>query len=130
MKGIKFSRKIAEEEGFTLLEVMVTLVLIAIIFMAFAQVYGIVIKANYKSELTNRAIDLAQAELESLKQPGFDLSTIVTDERLSVAGSQYEKLITIEDYRGIEDVKKITVTIFWQEKGEEKSYSLSTVIYN
>ncbi|MEC9488786.1 MAG: type II secretion system protein [Halanaerobium sp.] len=126
----RLKRKKLKQQGFTLIEVIVALVLIALIFTAFAQVFGIVINANYKSKMMNNAINLAQSELEKFKQDDFNLGTVTTGVKEGIAGTSFEKLVEIEeDYQDKLNVNKVTVTIYWQEKGEEKSFSLSTIIY-
>lgn len=129
MRQINQGKIIQYESGFTLIEVICSLVIITVVIIAFSQILGVSMHNNYKLELKNKAINLAQAEMERLKalKTIAELEAEITD--FVDAGNGYEKKIEVSDYNGINQLKEVTVIIRWQEKGTERFYSLSTLIY-
>lgn len=129
LRQINQGKIIQYESGFTLIEVICSLVIITVVIIAFSQILGVSMHNNYKLELKNKAINLAQAEMERLKalKTIAELEAEITD--FVDAGNGYEKKIEVSDYNGINQLKEVTVIIRWQEKGTERFYSLSTLIY-
>lgn len=62
----------AEQSGFTLIEIMVSALILASVALGSMQVLASSAKVNYRSEQAQVAIDKAQAELEALRTLDFD----------------------------------------------------------
>ncbi len=114
------------KKGTSLIEVMVAMLILAIVLLGggFGYVYGrsqIHLRKHYRA-----AGQLAAQELEELKADNYyDIEAGVTEESLSLEDSSYSRTIHTEDV-GL--YKKVTVTVHWQQRGNEHNVSLVTFI--
>ena len=121
--------RIFEKKGFTLAEVLVSLVILAVGILAIAGMQIISIKGTSFSRYLTRASVLAQDSLESLK------SLPITDENF-VPGPHSEPDYDDPDigtfrrrYRAAKNSDYVTIqyTVEWEEKGMSHSVSFSTI---
>ncbi len=125
--NVKLNRK---EKGFTIVEALVSLVILAIILLGLLagvlKSYEIVIRNQIRDE----AIKTAQEILEDLRNRDFDNLPTSLDPITRQIRSYSVTLtpnITITDIvRG--QVKKISLTINWNYKGKSYSYKTETLI--
>lgn len=115
--------------GFTLAEVLVSLVILAVGILAIAEMQIISIKGNTFSRYLSRASVLAQDSLESLK------SLPITDEKFASgphSDADYEDpdIGTFRrKYQAVKNPDYVTIqyTVEWEEKGISHSVSFSTI---
>ena len=69
--------KTLRNEGFTLLEVLIAVLVLAFGLLAVAQMQVIAIRFNYQSRDTTEAVTLARDQLESMKTLPFDHADLV-----------------------------------------------------
>ena len=144
MGSNSFDRKTVAQNarGFTLIETLVTLVILSIGFLVFASVTGMIMDTNNKSTHKSIATTLAQQKMESiiaiandasletadaLANPAFDSDAWVSgdDESLNARGEASGKLkytrswtIVQEDTVGPEaNLYNIKVNVTWEQKG-------------
>ena len=115
--------------GFTLMEVLVSLVILAVGILAIAEMQIISIKGNSFSRYLSRASVLAQDSLESLR------SLPITNEKF-VSGPHSESDYEDPDigtfrrrYQAVKNPDYVTIqyTVEWEEKGVFHSVSFSTI---
>jgi type IV pilus assembly protein PilV len=115
--------------GFTLAEVLVSLVILAVGILAIAEMQIISIKGTSFSRYLTRASVLAQDSLESLR------SLPITDEKF-VSGPHSEPDYEDPDigtfrrrYQAAKNPDYVTIqyTVEWEEKGVSHSVSFSTI---
>lgn len=133
-------------KGITLLEAMITILVIMIGLLSLAKIYPIAFKLNKTSEQATIASNLSQAKIEDLYYLGYDNLTIGTFEakqRLSADPNdqlynfQREVLVEYVDsdlQTAITEtnLKKITINIFWHNPSLniEKNTQLISLISN
>ncbi|MFH1326149.1 MAG: prepilin-type N-terminal cleavage/methylation domain-containing protein [Candidatus Falkowbacteria bacterium] len=136
--------KIHTQEGFTLIEVLVSLGIITLVLVALLSVFPFTLRVSQASADETKAVYLAQTSLEqniSLSYDDLGIGIIEAKARLSEDTASwlynFQRQTTVEyldiDFNVvIEDsgLKKITTTVFWNYNfgGEEKSYVLSTLM--
>lgn len=141
---MKFVRN---ERGVTGIDIAIAVIIIFI----FASLIAVLIsRTNSRSreiELKTEALDIAVTEIEKVKNEGFEKyknynKNTTQDENGNSLVNQatgvqgYYKTISVLDYTDIEGnesaipdlVKKVTVTISYQFKGETQSIELSTIL--
>ena len=74
-------KKIIEEQGFTLIEVLITAVIMAVGLLAMAQMQVITIKMNAQNRSVTEATLLAMGQLEYLKSLPFDAPESYPDKK-------------------------------------------------
>lgn len=128
----------ARERGFTVIEALVVVTLMAVAFSGVA-VSGIVaVRADTKSHLESAATALAQARLDQLRTLPHDHSAWTagdhTEEQLaengtSQTGGLFTRRWAVElDYNGHDALSRVTVTVAWNE-GQERSVTVSSLYW-
>lgn len=148
-----------KEKGFTLVELMVAVSILAIFFLAAISAFFGIGRGILITKTRTIATTLAQEKIESLKNIsyprllvttasdlasyGYDVTHYST-ETVVVADIDFTRRVVIHKVRERTDgkleeisptstdtgLKKIKVTVIWSERGEEKSLSLSNLREN
>lgn len=109
-------------DGFTILEVMVSMVVISLVSISFSQVMGFVMKSHNRSDLLNQASHWGQMIIEDFRNP-------VTEGIVDFQGSYNLTLARIDrdliHHTSNHALIKVTITI---KEGENPIYSLSTMM--
>ena len=120
------------QNGVTLVEVLIALVILSIGLLALAGLQVVVIKGNAGSRNLTSAVILAEAKIEELKNDGFaDLvNGSFQDSNNPVdptgqTGGIFTRSWEIADY--LTDMKEITVTLTWTDSLGDHNTSLTTV---
>lgn len=140
--------ELKKQEGFTGIDISIAIIIL-LIFVSIIATLSYQMNSAYKEiERRGQAIEIAVEEIEKIKNDGFEkyqglYATSITDNEgndlvnQEIEGKQgYTKTIIIKDYTeitGNEDkikdaVKKATVKIAYQSKGEEQTVELSTIL--
>ena len=114
--------------GFTLLEILLTLVLLAVGVVAIAGFFSYALESSLDAEYTEIATMLAQARMEEIRNIAYD--SVVDEARASIAGFPlFQRQVEIDkDVFPIADLKQVTVMVYWQFKGKEASEQLVTYV--
>lgn len=115
-------------KGFSLLEVLIGLVILAIGLLAIAGMQITAIKGNYFSKSVTEATVLAQDKLEELKNLPYDHASNApgsSSEPKYVSGTTFTRQVVVAEDAG-NSIKTITVTVSWTDGGN-RSISLSTI---
>ena len=122
-----------DNRGMTLIEVLISLMLLAIVSLALIQSALLAINTNVKNEMRDEAVSVAEQRLNELKNTPFaslDLlppETAITRKIRSVSCTYVPtRLITNIDTAAT--TKQITVYVNWTYKGVPYQHSTSTVM--
>ena len=111
-------------KGFSLIEVLLGLVILAIGLLAIAGMQITAIKGNYFSKSLTEATVLAQDKLEEFKNlPYASLSS--GQDTKTVSGTTFTRQYNVVEDAG-NNIKTITVTVQWTDRVDH-SISLSTI---
>lgn len=124
--------------GFTLVEVLVALSIFVIAIIVIIQLFPVGIKSSISSKHKTMAVNLAQAELESIKGTAYDdvdsesRTRVSSDPTNPFYGFEKESFVQFVDTNlDISEtdlgLKKIIVSIFWQESGQEQDISATYI---
>ncbi len=123
------------QKGFSLLEIMIALVFITLAFIAVYQFLTSSIFINHRARLVSQAYHAAYHELEQVRQVPFDSLVNQTNGPLIGSVPQLSSLpngqgsLTIENYEGNSNIKKVTVTISWRAPGgDTETINLVTLV--
>jgi prepilin-type N-terminal cleavage/methylation domain-containing protein len=119
-----------KEKGFTLVEILITIVVVAVALMALLSVfiYGFNLLSRMKQ--TAIATQCAQEELENIRNLTYDeilaLGPSFTNDSLTLLENS-SGVRTVEDSVG-EDIKKLTISVFWTYRGQNMRKDIVTYI--
>jgi len=119
-----------KEKGFTLVEILVTIVVVAVALMALLSVfiYGFNLLSRMKQ--TAIATQCAQEELENIRNLTYDeilaLGPSFTNDNLTLLQNS-SGVRTVEDSVG-PDIKKLTLSVFWTYRGQNMRKDIVTYI--
>lgn len=128
MKGQKKNR----EDGFTLLEVMITMAVVAMVLLAVSSsfIYGFNLLSRMKQ--TAIASQCIQEELELIRDMSFDeilnLGTSFTNPSGSLSLlNNSQGILNLQDTFG-DDIKKLTISILWIYRGNAMRKDIAVYI--
>lgn len=128
-------RKIAvkrknREDGFTFIEVLVTIAILAMVLMAILSsfIYGFNVLSRMKQKTV--ATQCIQEELELIRNMAYDdianLGSTFTNDNLSLLENS-SGILNVEDSAG-DDIKKLTVSVVWTYRGNQMREDIVTFV--
>ena len=123
-----------KNRGFSLLELIIAIAVLAIGLVGVLQIFPIGLKASQRAGMMTKAAFLAQNKIEDVKLAGFDAITELPPKiPLSGRDGDFEWAIKIDEIapEGVEaseDMRKITVTLTWPERNITRSKEFITYV--
>jgi len=134
----RFFLKPNSVQGFTLIEVLIAMFLLAVAIFAIISTTPLLIKENALDKMATTATTLAKDKMESLKNQsyvgysglttGTDYATVYSIIQPSATGSFYTRTWTITAGSPAANMKTIAVTVSWSWMGVTKNVSLNTIV--
>lgn len=121
------------ERGFTLIEVMIAVIVLAIAVLGFsAMTLGTIRGLAFSDKLTT-ATTLAQHQLEEINNASYDdviAANYPLEDFGTIAGSEtFRRAVTISDATPETNTKTVTVDVWWRDDvGTTRNVNLSTII--
>jgi type IV pilus assembly protein PilV len=115
-------------KGFTLLEILISLVLIVVGLVALMAAMSAGICADADLEYSLIALNLANEKLEELKD--IDYSFVVSATESSISGFAFvdDRIVTVSEVNP--DLKDVQVEVRWTQKGGQQSVNVRAYIAN
>jgi type IV pilus assembly protein PilV len=116
-------RKFINNNGFTLIEVLVAMVILSIGLLGTAALITGIINSNKLSNRITTATVLAQDKMEEIKRIGYSSGN--ETRALLPPDNKYEREVVVDDNIPADNMKTVTVTVYWESS---KSVSLKTIL--
>ena len=111
--------------GFTLLEILLTLALFGAGVVGIAGLFGYALDSSLDAEYTEVAMNLAQARMEEVRNIAY--ASITDEAKAQVAGFPlFQRQVGVTE--PLTDLRQVTVTVYWQFKGKEVNEQLVTYV--
>ena len=114
--------------GFTILELLVSIVIFVVILMAMAGFSTLLIKTNGANEVRNAAVRVGLSKLHQVTLLPFDSSDSSSSGSLQVRDGTVAYTVTFSSSSPASNIKKIDETIKYNYRGKEISFTLSTIV--
>ena len=123
------------KKGTTIVEVLVAIAVLTIGLLALYEAIISGMRFNLKAKHRSIAYNVSSQEREILRGTSFASLNNQTEGAFLGTVSGLDKLpqgvdkLTIENYEGSSDIKKITIKVQWQESKQSKEVKITTLIY-
>ena len=128
-KQLKFNQVLKRQHGFTLIEILATFVLMAIILPAAMKGISLSSKMAGHSKKMVEAAALAETKLTEIII-NKDWTGGEQDGDFEDEWPDYSWSLTVEDWEKEESMQQVDLSVFWNSSGIERSVTLTTVVYN
>lgn len=125
MRRKKFKFYVA---GFTLIEIITALAIMVIGLLSILALFPVGFHASKRAADFTQVALFAQEKLEEIKMKGFDNAQ---DETASDTGNTegiFSREVTVSSVSGYDNLKEVTVTVTWTERGQSREEELKTYI--
>lgn len=129
LNRLALPHKLANGEcGFTLLEILVTLAILALALPALLHSFTIAARGQALAENRTTALYLLKFRMAEIELGGYP--DVGEEDGEFGDNSRYRWHSQVQDVESeeIEGLRLVTVTVTWQEQGKEKSISMNTYI--
>lgn len=121
------------QSGFTLIEVMVSIVILMVGLLGMFQAINLALDKNLENQLRQKAIAVAEQQLNDLKGRSFSSITGNTSGCVSVASGSAFKNISVQ--RQIADLavtdsktKQVSIRVWWNYRGRPYEHQTASAI--
>jgi type IV pilus assembly protein PilV len=119
---------ISLEEGFTLVEIMIALVVLSVGLVALAGLQISAIKGNAFSKRMSTAVSIANTRLEQIKNTPYANIQSETSIQLTEANMTFTRQVTVTSNTPLPNTKTINVAVTWKDGTKSFTVPISTVI--
>ncbi|WP_374496813.1 type IV pilus modification PilV family protein [Vogesella indigofera] len=126
---------VGHQTGFSLLEMLITIIVLASGLLAIGSMYGAILNANTLSKQRSEAVVLAEKKLEELRGQSYASLVSATDTVTAASSSgssaNYQRSWSVATASGGLAYKDVGVTVTWTDnKNQSQNIVLSTRISN
>jgi type IV pilus assembly protein PilV len=117
------------DDGFTLIEVMIALVVMSIGLTALAAVQISAIRGNDFSKRMTTAISIAEAKMEQIKSSSY--ANILSESSIQITQSNmhFTRQVTVtNNIAPLTNTKTVNVTVSWSEGPKSHSVPITTIV--
>ena len=119
---------ISIEEGFTLIEIMIALVVMSIGLTALAAVQISAIRGNAFSKRMTTAVSIADEKIEQIKSIPY--ANIISESSIQITQSNmnFTRQVTVTDNSPLPNSRKVEVVVTWSEGSKSHSVPITTIV--
>jgi type IV pilus assembly protein PilV len=119
---------ISIEEGFTLIEIMIALVVMSIGLTALAAVQISAIRGNAFSKRMTTAMSIADGKMEQIKNGSY--ASIISESATQVTQSNmnFTRQVTVTNNSPLANTKTVNVTVSWSEGSKSHMVPITTIV--
>lgn len=127
------NKRNSSRKGFTLIEVMVSIIILMVGLLGMFQAVNLAMDKNIENQLRQKAISVAEQQINDLKARPFDTVTGARSYAVPVASGAVFKNISV--YRMVSDLavantqtKQISVRVWWRYHGRAYEHQVASGI--
>ncbi len=116
------------EDGFTLVEILVTLAILAAVLPALLNAFASAARNQALSDNSTTALYLLKFQMAQIEMEGFPDVGEASGEFGENSRYRWDSVIEDIESEEIENVRRVQVTVTWIHKSRERSMSMTTFI--
>ena len=124
MKG---QQSIGSNAGFTLVESLLTLAIMAMSLLALAELQITALRGNTLARSMTTAVSLAEQRLEQLKNTSYANIQAEAATQVTAANLQFTRQVTVTN-GPLPNTKSVSVLVSWQDRAKTHTLPLATII--
>jgi type IV pilus assembly protein PilV len=124
---MKSQPSISIEEGFTLVEIMIALVVLSVGLVALAGLQISAIRGNAFSKRMTTAVSIANEKMEQLKNSSYANILSESSTQVNQSNMNFTRQVTVTN-GPLANTKTLNVTVTWSDSSKSHSVPITTVI--
>jgi type IV pilus assembly protein PilV len=116
------------DDGFTLIEVMIALVVMSIGLTALAAVQISAIQGNAFSKRMTTAVSIADEKMEQIKSNLYTEIVSESSSQITQSNLNFTRQVTVTNNSPLTNTKTINVTVSWSEGSKSHSVPITTIV--
>jgi prepilin-type N-terminal cleavage/methylation domain-containing protein len=119
---------IRPDQGFTLIEIMIALVILSIALIALAGLQVSAIKGNAFSKRLTTAVSIGNEKMEELKNSSY--ANIISESATKVTRSNmnFTRQVMVTNNSPLPNTKTVNVMVTWSDNSKSHSVPITTII--
>jgi type IV pilus assembly protein PilV len=120
--------QVSIEDGFTLIEIMITLVILSVGLTALAGLQVSAIKGNTFSKRMTAAVSIANQKLEQIKDTDYANILSESSTQITQSNMRFTRQVTVTNNSPLANTKTVNVTVTWSDGSNSHSVPITTII--
>ena len=120
--------RLAEENGFTLVEILVTLAILGAVLPALLHAFASAARTQGLSDNSTTALYLLKFRMAEIEMGGYPDVGEETGEFGNNTRYNWRSIVEDIESEEVENVRQVQVTVTWQHRNRERSMSMNTYI--
>ena len=125
---MKATQPLGPNNGFTLIEVMLTLVILSIGILAMARLQIAAIRGNALSQRMTTAASVAEGKIEQLKNAPFADIQAESPTQVTASNLNFTREVTVTNNSPMANTKTVSVIVTWKDRLKTYTVPLATII--
>ena len=125
---MKWKRLMWSADGFTLIEIMITLVIMSIGLMALSGLQVNAIKGNAFSKRLTTAVSIGQEKLEQIKNTSYANVQSESSTQINKANMNFTRQVLVTNNTNPANTKTVKVTVTWTQGSKSYTVPISTLL--
>jgi type IV pilus assembly protein PilV len=125
---MKRERLMRPEEGFTLIEIMITLVIMSIGLIALSGLQINAIRGNVFSKRLTTAVSIGQEKLEQIKNTSYANIQSESSTQINKSNINFTRQVIVTNNTNPANTKTVKVTVTWTQGSKSYTVPISTLL--
>ena len=125
---MKTMPSLGPNHGFTLIEVMLTLVILSIGILAMARLQIAAIRGNALAQRMTTAASVAEGKIEQLKNAPFADIQAESPTQVTASNLNFTREVTVTNNSPMANTKTVSVIVTWKDRLKTYTVPLATII--
>jgi type IV pilus assembly protein PilV len=125
---MKRERLMRPEEGFTLIEIMITLVIMCIGLIALSGLQINAIRGNVFSKRLTTAVSIGQEKLEQIKNTSYANIQSESSTQINKSNINFTRQVIVTNNTNPANTKTVKVTVTWTQGSKSYTVPISTLL--